>query len=191
MRYLVISDIHSNIEALEAVLKDARGLYERIVCCGDLAGYGPDPNAVIEWSRENLDAVIRGNHDRACSGLENLEWFNPVAKMATEWTMAHLSPENLAWLQALPQGPMVVDGFRLIHGSPLDEDEYVMPFTDARNVFAYLEGQVGFFGHTHLQGGFAWRNGTFSYYAAQKDPFDVYKEEEDCGVPVGSGWLPT
>lgn len=175
MRYLIISDLHSNREALEAVLKAARGLHDRIVCCGDLAGYGPDPNHVIDWARKNLDAVIRGNHDRACSGLESLEWFNPVAKMATEWTMANLSPENLAWLLALTPGPMAVDGFRLIHGSPLDEDEYVTSLTDARNVFSYLEGKVGFFGHTHLQGGFSWVNGLYSY-AVQMDPFNCSRK---------------
>src|ERR1019366_2228463 len=78
VRYLIISDLHSNREALEAVLDNARGEYDRIVCCGDLAGYGPDPNCVIDWARANLYAVIRGNHDRGCSGTENLEWFNPV-----------------------------------------------------------------------------------------------------------------
>lgn len=171
MRYLVISDLHSNWEALEAVLGEAAGLYDRAVCCGDLAGYGPDPNRVIDWARANLDAVIRGNHDRVCCGLDSLEWFNPVAQAATVWTIAQLTPENLAWLRALEQGPLEVDGFRLIHGSPLDEDEYVMSLTDARNVFSYLEGKVGFFGHTHLQGGFAWVNGRYSH-AAQVDPFD-------------------
>lgn len=171
MRYLVISDLHSNWEAVEAVLEAARGLYDRILCCGDLVGYGPDPNRVLDWARVNVDAVIRGNHDRACCGLESLEWFNPVARTATVWTMSQLTSGNFAWLNTLEQGPMVVDGFRLIHGSPLDEDEYVMSLTDARNVFSYLEGRVGFFGHTHLQGGFAWVNGHFSY-AAQLNPFD-------------------
>ena len=162
MRYLVISDLHSNLEALEAVLAAASGLYDRIVCCGDLAGYGPDPNPVIDWARASLHAVIRGNHDRVCCGLDSLEWFNPVAKIATTWTVSHLTPENFAWLRALETGPMAVDGFRLIHGSPLDEDEYVVSLADARNVFSYLEGRLGFFGHTHLQGGFAWMNGRYS-----------------------------
>ena len=82
MRYLVISDLHGNHEALEAVLSDARGEYDRIVCCGDLVGYGPDPNRVTEWARANLFASIRGNHDRASTGMDDLEWFNPVARAA-------------------------------------------------------------------------------------------------------------
>jgi predicted phosphodiesterase len=162
VRYLVVSDLHSNWEALEAVLADACGEYDRIVCCGDLAGYGPDPNRVLDWSRENLYAVIRGNHDRACSGLENLEWFNPVAQLASTWTISQLTPVNFDFLRALPPGPLMVDDFQLIHGSPLDEDEYLVSVTDARNVFSYLEVNVAFFGHTHLQGGYAWLNGAYT-----------------------------
>jgi predicted phosphodiesterase len=159
VRYLVVSDLHSNWEALEAVLEDSRDQYDSIVCCGDLVGYGPDPNRVVEWARERLHAVIRGNHDRACSGLENLEWFNPVARAASVWTMSRLTPENFAYLRDLLAGPRLVDTFQLIHGSPLDEDEYLISLTDARNVFSYLETNVAFFGHTHLQGGYFWANG--------------------------------
>ena len=165
MRYLVVSDLHSNREALEAVLESARGQYDRIACCGDLAGYGPDPNPVIDWARGNLDVVVRGNHDRACSGLENLEWFNPVARAATIWTMARLTQENFNYLRQLTPGPLKVDGFQLIHGSPLDEDEYVLTGTDARNVFEYLDVNVSFFGHTHLQCGYARAAGTFQMMA--------------------------
>ena len=161
MRYLVISDLHSSWEALEAVLDAARGEYDRIVCCGDLAGYGPDPNRVIDWARNNLYAVIRGNHDRVCSGVEGLEWFNEVAQAASIWTMSRLSRENWEYLRALPSGPLTVDGFQLIHGSPLDEDEYLLSMTDARNVFSYLQTNLAFFGHTHLQGGFEWRHGQY------------------------------
>ena len=161
MRYLIVSDPHSNWEALGAVLADAAGQYDSIVCCGDLAGYGPDPNRVIEWARANVHAVVRGNHDRACAGMEDLEWFNPVARTATIWTMAQLTTDNLEYLRRLPQGPVILDGFQLVHGSPLDEDEYVTSVESARNVFSYLESNVTFFGHTHLQGGFEWIGGRY------------------------------
>lgn len=161
MTYLILSDLHSNREALEAVLADARGGYERIVCCGDLAGYGPDPNPVIDWARENLHAVIRGNHDRGCSGMEDLEWFNPVARAASEWTLAQLTEVNLNYLRSLPAGPLNIDNFQLIHGSPMDEDEYLVSLGDARNVFPYLEAGIAFFGHTHLQGGYVWTRGQY------------------------------
>jgi predicted phosphodiesterase len=160
VRYLLLSDVHGNFEALEAVLADAAGHYDQIVCCGDLVGYGPDPNRVVDWAQRNVHAVIRGNHDRACCGMDDdLEWFNPVAQAATRWTMSVLTQANLDWLRALTQGPIAVDGFLVAHGSPLDEDEYVISLGDAANVFAYLESSVTFFGHTHLQGGFAWVNG--------------------------------
>jgi len=169
VRYLVVSDIHANWEALDAVLTRAAGRYDAIVCCGDLIGYGPDPNRVIDWARQNLHSVIRGNHDRACCGLDDLEWFNPIAQAASRWTMAELTESNLNWLRALPQGPLIVNGFLLAHGSPLDEDEYVISLSDAANIFSYLESSLTFFGHTHLQGGFAWLNGS-RHAIARPDP---------------------
>ena len=99
MQYLVISDIHANLEALSAVMRDAEGLYDRIVCLGDVVGYGADPNAVCRWVRENADHVIRGNHDKACCGIEEPVLFNPVARFAVERTNERLEPENLAWLR--------------------------------------------------------------------------------------------
>jgi diadenosine tetraphosphatase ApaH/serine/threonine PP2A family protein phosphatase len=156
VRYLVVSDLHANWEALEAVLRDAEGLYERPICCGDLVGYGADPNRVVEWVRAHCVVVVRGNHDRACTGLEDLEWFNPVARAAAVWTLDHLSPGNAAFVRELPHGPAFLDGMQLLHGSPLDEDEYMVGPDDAAAAFAYLESHLAFFGHTHLQGGFIW-----------------------------------
>jgi predicted phosphodiesterase len=161
MRYLIVSDIHGNREALEAVLAHAGGLYDRIVCCGDLVGYGPDPNAVVDWARQNLHAVIRGNHDKGCAGLDDLEWFNPTARAACLWTVQQLTAENFAYLRELPTGPLNLDGFQLVHGSPLDEDEYMLSLADARNVFPYLESNLVFFGHTHIQCAWAWADGRY------------------------------
>ncbi|MGI8988190.1 MAG: metallophosphoesterase family protein [Bryobacteraceae bacterium] len=156
MRYLVLSDIHSNWEALQAALDSAKGQYDRILCCGDLVGYGADPNPVLDWARENVHLVVRGNHDRACAGMENLEWFNPVARLATIWTQGELTQENSRWVRNLPKGPLAVEKFQLIHGSPLHEDEYLVGVSDASQAFPYLETPLVFFGHTHLQGGFMW-----------------------------------
>jgi predicted phosphodiesterase len=159
MRYLILSDIHANWEALEAVLADAWGAYDTILCCGDLVGYCADPNRVIEWSREKVAVVVRGNHDKACAGLEDLEWFNPVARSAAQWTQGVLSPANLEYLRNLPKGPIDVDGFQILHGSPVDEDEYLVSTGDVRQITGYLERPLSFFGHTHLQGGFLWQRG--------------------------------
>src|SRR5215469_9600726 len=118
MRYLIISDIHANFEALRAVLVSAKGDYDQIVCCGDLVGYGPDPDLVTDWVRSNVPRVVRGNHDRACSGLDSAEQFNEAARVAAYWNQAHLSAENTQYLMTLPAGPMEVDdGFDILHGS--------------------------------------------------------------------------
>jgi predicted phosphodiesterase len=157
VRYLVISDIHANWEALEAVLEAAKGNYDQILCCGDLIGYGADPNAVVEWTRDNCQTVIRGNHDKAGVNLADLEWFNPVAQIATVWTHQALTPENMQYVADLPAGPFQVEDFSLVHGSPLNEDEYLLNISEAAEAFSYQPSQVVFFGHTHLQGGFEWR----------------------------------
>ncbi len=158
MRYLVLSDIHANLEALEAVLADSRGLYQQAICLGDIVGYGANPNEVTAWARGNCSAVIRGNHDRAFTGMTDLKFFNPIAKAAAEWTRAQLESDHLTYLRDLPQGPRTVDDFRIVHGSPSDEDTYVVSIPDAEEEFRDLGKGIVFFGHTHIQGGF-WRNG--------------------------------
>jgi predicted phosphodiesterase len=155
VRYLILSDIHANLPALEAVLADAAGSYDVVACCGDLVGYGADPNGVVDWVRKTAKAVVRGNHDKACLATpEELEWFNPVAREAAEWTRDALRPDNIEYLSTLPRGPVSEDGFQLLHGSPVDEDEYVINIWDAAPLSGYVDGALAFFGHTHLQGGF-------------------------------------
>ncbi len=157
MRFLILSDIHGNWEALEAVLASSKGQWDRAVCCGDLVGYGADPNACVDWVREYVSTVIRGNHDRACAGIEDLEWFNPIARAAALWTQGVLTPENTEYLRSLARGPAELDEFAVVHGSPLDEDEYVVALEDARALEGYLPAPRCFFGHTHIQGGFEYR----------------------------------
>lgn len=157
MRFLILSDIHSNYQALEAALFHATGTYDQIVCLGDLVGYGADPNRVIDWARQNVPTIVRGNHDRACSGDEVIEWFNGAAQLAAVWTLMNLELENLRYLQRLPQGPAAVANFFAVHGSPADEDEYITDKHDASVAFRYTPGEICFFGHTHHQIGYAMR----------------------------------
>ncbi len=160
MRYLILSDLHANWEALQAVLDDVRREFDRILCCGDVVGYGADPDPVTEWVRSNVASIVRGNHDKACAGLDDLEWFNPVARQSAVWTQAAMKPENLGYLRDLARGPERVHDFEILHGSPLDEDEYLITGMDAAQAAPYLEAPVSFFGHTHVQGGFlCHRNG--------------------------------
>jgi diadenosine tetraphosphatase ApaH/serine/threonine PP2A family protein phosphatase len=151
MRYLVLSDIHANLEALEATLA-AAGAYDSTLVLGDLVGYGADPNAVIECVRRLQPAVvIRGNHDKVAAGLEGVEGFNQIAREAVEWTAAALTQENRAWLAALPQGPVVIDEtVEICHGSPFDEDMYVFDDLDALRAIRATRRPLCLFGHTHI-----------------------------------------
>jgi diadenosine tetraphosphatase ApaH/serine/threonine PP2A family protein phosphatase len=154
---LVLSDLHANGTALAAALAAAEGRWERAVCLGDLVGYGPDPNEVVEKIRDLAQPVIRGNHDKAACGLTDLEDFNPVAGKALMWTRDNLGPANLDYLRELPGGPVVADGLALVHGSVRDEDEYVFSPAQALDSLLTSPERVTFFGHTHFQGGFSYR----------------------------------
>lgn len=155
MRYLIISDIHANLEALQAVLAATEGDYSEIICCGDMVGYGPDPDPVTDWVRANVKQVVRGNHDRVCAGVDSAEQFNETARQAAYWTRANLSGENIRYLRELPPGPLTVaELFAILHGSPRDEDEYVTTPWEAEESLRLVAHQITFFGHTHLQGGF-------------------------------------
>jgi predicted phosphodiesterase len=158
VRYLILSDIHANWEALDAVEADSAGSFDQALCCGDLVGYGADPNRCVEWVRANCAAVVRGNHDKACTGLDDLEWFNPIARTAALWTTQVLTQENADYARALPKGPFAMDGFEIVHGSAIDEDEYVLGPAEAEQAFFYMENRIEFFGHTHVQGGFLWNH---------------------------------
>lgn len=154
MQFLILSDIHANWHALEAVLAHAGDSYDQILCCGDIVGYNPQPARVLEWVRTQCSSVIRGNHDKVVAGIDDLEWFNPIARAAALWAMTQLNVEELEYLRGLPQGPALLQDFALCHGSPRDEDEYVPGLQEAEDVFPYLDLPLTFFGHTHLQGGF-------------------------------------
>jgi predicted phosphodiesterase len=157
MRYLILSDIHANLTALETVLDVAKNRWDKAVCLGDLVGYGPDPNEVIDRVRALPAVTIRGNHDKAISGIADPDDFNPVARNAVLWTRAQLRSENREYLQNLPKGPLTIDGFSIVHGAVHDEDEYVLSPVLALDGLQNAPSPVTFFGHTHLQGGFTLR----------------------------------
>lgn len=158
MRHLILSDIHANLTALDAALEAAKGRWERVVCLGDVVGYGPDPNEAIDRVRSLGAVTIRGNHDKASSGLVDAEDFNAVARTAVLWTREQLHAENLAWLVGLPTGPLSMDGFSIVHGAVPDEDEYVFCPAQALESLLDAPSPVTFFGHTHMQGGFKFRD---------------------------------
>jgi predicted phosphodiesterase len=154
MRYLILSDIHGNREALEAVIDHAQGHYDQIVCLGDLVGYGADPNFVVDWARAHTAAIVRGNHDRAAVDDASLESYRGEARDGVIWTRQALSAENLEYLLKMPRGPLSYEGFDLVHGSPVDEDQYLINAGEVALLLPHLKTQLTFFGHTHVQGGF-------------------------------------
>ena len=186
MRVLLLSDIHSNLEALEACLAAAPA-FDLVVNLGDIVGYCASPNEVIARSRELGTHFIRGNHDRAVGGLMDLTDFNPVAAMAAQWTRAQLTEENLQWLRSLPQGPLRIEGLaglQFVHGSPVDEDDYVVTVQDAVEPMLVTDAPVTFFGHTHLQGCFASND---NHLDSHRPAYKTVGQSESSEFPLKKG----
>ena len=145
--------MHGNWDALAAVLRWARGKsFDSFVVLGDLVGYGAAPGQVIDGVHRLGDrlAIVRGNHDKVVAGLDDGAGFNPVAMSAVNWTREKLPAANLRLLADLPRGPLETDGFLLCHGSPLDEDQYLVSEAIAADVFSGSNFSLCFFGHTHI-----------------------------------------
>jgi predicted phosphodiesterase len=158
MRIAVLSDIHSNILALDAVLS-AAGTVDAVWHLGDVVGYGPEPDAVVARLREIGATGVKGNHDAAAVGGSEIDWFNPDARRAIEWTRTTITRATTAWLEALP--PVRSSGdWTLVHGSPREPIwEYVTSVPVARANLAVLEGRVGLHGHTHIPAAFLEEDG--------------------------------
>lgn len=190
MRYLILSDIHANLTALEAVLEAAQGRWVKAVCLGDLVGYGPDPNEVIDRVRSLGALTIRGNHDKAVSGVADGDEFNPIARSAVLWSRQQLRPDNREYLERLPRGPLTVDDFSMVHGSLYDEDEYVFSPALALDGLVNAPSPVTFFGHTHLQGGFTLRGEQVEVLhvrPAGGNPFSTLAVESDTTYLLNPG----
>ena len=171
MRYLVISDIHGNLEALETVLTVVEGRYDQVLVLGDLVGYGADPNAVVDRVRGlNPHMTIRGNHDKVAAGLDDGESFNAVARSAVLWTYEALTPANREYLTQLPSGPQAVDDLlEICHGTPFDEDAYLFDDLDALRAFEASSRPVCLFGHTHVAVGFRYADSALEIVAGPGD----------------------
>ena len=171
MRYLVLSDIHANLEALESTLA-AAGECDAVLVLGDLVGYGADPNAVIERVQSLPNAtIIRGNHDKVGAGVETVDSFNHLARHAISWTATELTPENRQWLAAMPAGPALIDDVvEICHGSPFDEDAYIFDDLDARRALVSSQRPVCLYGHTHVPAIFRSRRRSHLARAAARRP---------------------
>ena len=158
MRVAVLSDIHANLVALDAVLA-AIGSIDAVWHLGDVVGYGPDPDGVVVRLASIGAVGVAGNHDLAAVGGDQIDWFNPDARAAMEWTRGRLATTTRAWLTALPTTRREAD-MTLVHGSPRDPVwEYVTSVPIARANLAALETTIGLHGHTHVPMAWADRDG--------------------------------
>ncbi len=156
MVHAVVSDIHGNLEALEAVLADLERVRpSSIVCLGDFVGYGASPNECIDRLRPMIEAAVAGNHDLAACGRIKLTYFNSDAAIAARWTDVELSTENRAYLEALPF-EAAWRSTRLVHASPADPAEwhYVLSPHDALVEMNAYDETLCFIGHSHFLGAF-------------------------------------
>ncbi|MBS3819138.1 metallophosphoesterase family protein [bacterium] len=153
MRYLIFADIHGNLEAFLSLLKFVQEQkIDHYLFLGDLVGYGASPNEIIQKIRSLKPiSMVRGNHDKAVSGLDSVQTFNPIAASAIQWTQQNLLKRNLNYLLELKQGPQIIhENITICHGSPFDEDYYIFGEFDASEAFLHINTSLCFFGHTHF-----------------------------------------
>ena len=153
MRYFIFSDVHANQEAFNAVLSAIADEHvDRIIFLGDIVGYGAQPNEVVDRLKAlRPDAMIRGNHDKVIAGIEDGSSFQELAHASAMWSRLQIRPDNRAYLQRIPQGPIgVEEEIQIAHGSPHDEDFYILGHWDARPILRQSQSWIVFYGHTHV-----------------------------------------
>ena len=175
MKALIVSDIHSNLEALETVIDDANGNggFDELWALGDLVGYGPDPAACIDLLKEHDARCVAGNHDLAVSGMMGLEMFNEYAAAAAIWTIGQLGKTDVEYLQGLPLR-LEMHGFTAVHGSPRDPVwEYVVNSAAALAAFEDIGTPRCLVGHSHVPFICRLENGAPAFRLATTGPVDV------------------
>lgn len=174
MRYAIISDLHANIDAVEASLKriDEMGV-DKIVCLGDVVGYNATPNECIEIISERGIQTILGNHDAVACGIEEPWGFNPVALAAVVWTREQLTPDSLDWLHSLPDA-LNYGSFVAVHGAPKNHNTYLFSWEDVLPFAYFLDEQnctLCFVGHTHTPALFS-TDGSYSLNGNRPIPLE-------------------
>jgi diadenosine tetraphosphatase ApaH/serine/threonine PP2A family protein phosphatase len=168
-RYAIVSDVHSNIEALDAALALIRD-DDVLLCLGDIVGYGPNPNECVEKISALATATVLGNHDVAAIDNYGLAYFNPAAREAMRWTQRVLSADNTSWLNSLGYEYRLPE-FLLVHGAPKNYFEYILDKAGAARAFAATDAPVIFIGHTHIA----------EYYALSPDGAIAHKHLQNGG----------
>lgn len=179
MKAAIISDIHSNLEALQAVIKDIKKRrIKNIFCLGDLVGYGANPNECIELCFKEADAIIAGNHDWATIDKTDVSNFNKIAAAAVKWTKEHITSENIERLQELPLSQKIGE-LLLVHATPEHPEEwqYLFNLEEFQNAFNHFDTQICCIGHSHIPGAaFQDTNGYTDFVC--ENPFPIIKKRK-------------
>lgn len=171
MRLLLIADIHSNLEALQAVPKEE---YDRLICLGDIVGYGPNPKECVDLIRKKADVCLMGNHDAAVCGKTGTEWFNADAKKAIEWTKRELTKEQMNYLRKLPESYSTKDFF-CVHGSPKDPlFEYILTREQAEEALSRIGQKLIFCAHAHRP---------IAFFVRMKEAIDLKNKKAVISIP--------
>ncbi|MBD5633238.1 MAG: metallophosphoesterase family protein [Candidatus Eremiobacteraeota bacterium] len=170
MRFTFISDIHSNVESLEAVFARIPAS-DTVLCLGDVVGYGPNPNECLALLRARVHASVLGNHDVAAVDGYGIEYFNPAARAAIEWTRTVIDPGHVAWLDGLSY-ELRLDDFLMVHGAPVEYFTYILDKGAAARAFAATDAPLVFVGHTHVA----------DYYALARDGSIAHAHRQHGGV---------
>lgn len=171
-RYAIFSDVHSNIEALDAALALTRA-DDTLLCLGDIVGYGPNPNECVAKIRDRATATVLGNHDVAAIDNFGLAYFNPAAREAMRWTQRVISAESKEWLNSLGYEFRMPE-FLLVHGAPKNYFEYILDKAGAGRAFAATDAPIVFIGHTHIA----------EFYALEADGSITHKHLQQGGEVV-------
>ena len=152
MKYFIVSDIHGNLEAMQSVLKEMKKEKPDVkVCLGDIVGYGPDPDECTELAFSVFDVIVAGNHDQAVTGQYSTDTFNPLARMAVEWSQTQITEKNIARLKSLNL-ITIKNNLTFVHATPSapGQFEYILSTYKAKNDFPDLTTPLCFIGHTHI-----------------------------------------
>ncbi|MCS6846273.1 MAG: metallophosphoesterase family protein [Anaerolineae bacterium] len=190
MRCLIISDIHANLAAFEAVLQNAakrRLRFDIVWCLGDIVGYGPDPNECIDLLRTLPHICLAGNHDWAVLGKLDIETFHENAAFVVEWTQSRLTKENFNYLRARPEQDVEGDYF-LVHASPREPIwEYVLDVSVAEENFGYMPTTCALIGHTHVPAIFVKDSATLAVHATAPVPNIPVTLKPSCSYIINPG----
>jgi len=180
MRYLVVSDIHSNWEALSKVIEIAeKEGYEEILCLGDIVGYGADPNLCTEFIRERAKFTVLGNHEYSLIKEEERKYLNEYAIRAIEWTEKVIKEENRKFLEKLVFKQKVSDTIEIVHTAPSDPESFAYVFSLEEAIFEFqsIESKITFFGHSHIPTIFKRKKESDSFKFGMQDIFYEKKDE--------------